>query len=311
MNKKLFIVIINLIILISCFFLLYPYIFFISEEGFSESDRENILNNKEEIKKNVIPLDIYETWHTKNLPPKMKECVDKIKYNNPEFTYNLYDENDCREFIKNNFENDVLEAFDGLIPLSYKSDLWRFCILYKKGGIYLDIKYEPVNDFKFIDLVDKEYFICERPYMDEKISLDNELTLLNQPDYYEKIYDKIDSNLWNNKNIGLYTALIICKPNNPVLLNCINKIVKNVKNKEYGYNSLYTTGPGLFGEQYFKGDMSKIKNLEIFYSINGKNIITKKKYILKHYSEYRDEQKKYGKSHNYHELWKERKIYKE
>ncbi len=29
--------------------------------------------------KTVIPLHIYQTWHTKNLPPKMSECVNNIK----------------------------------------------------------------------------------------------------------------------------------------------------------------------------------------------------------------------------------------
>ena len=29
--------------------------------------------------KTKIPLHIYQTWHTKNLPPKMRECVNKIR----------------------------------------------------------------------------------------------------------------------------------------------------------------------------------------------------------------------------------------
>ena len=35
----------------------------------------------------VIPLDIYQTWHTKSLPDKMKENVNNLKNKNPEFTY--------------------------------------------------------------------------------------------------------------------------------------------------------------------------------------------------------------------------------
>jgi hypothetical protein len=85
----------------------------------------------------------------------------------------------------------------------------------------------------------------------------------------------------------------------------------NVKNKYYGYNALYPTGPGLIGELYFKGDMTKINNIELFHSIQGNLIISKKKYILKFYDFY------YGKEHtNYHkgkyyiDLWKEKKIFK-
>ena len=49
---------------------------------------------------NIIPLNIYQTWHTKNLPPLMKKSVDLIKRNNPSFSYYLFDDNDCVEFIK-------------------------------------------------------------------------------------------------------------------------------------------------------------------------------------------------------------------
>ena len=32
---------------------------------------------------------------------------------------------------KNNFDYNVLYAYDSLVPISYKADLFRFCILYK------------------------------------------------------------------------------------------------------------------------------------------------------------------------------------
>ena len=56
------------------------------------------------------------------------------------------------DWVKNNFESDVLYAYDSLIPSSYKSDLFRYCILYKYGGIYLDIAFESQNNFKLIYL---------------------------------------------------------------------------------------------------------------------------------------------------------------
>ena len=93
----------------------------------------------------IIPLHLYTCWHTKDLPSLMKENYDYLVQSNPKITFHLYDENDCREFIKNNFEPDVLHAYDSLIPCSYKSDLWRFCVLYKNGGIYMDIKYRCVH----------------------------------------------------------------------------------------------------------------------------------------------------------------------
>ncbi len=103
---------------------------------------------------------------------------------------------------------------------------------------------------------------------------------------------------------------MICKPNNEVLFECIQEIIQNVNNREYCYNSLYPTGPGLLGEKYFNGDMSKIKEIELFNSFKGDCIITREKEILKMYREYRVEQKNMSKVEHYHKLWAKRKIYK-
>ena len=115
----------------------------------------------------VIPLNIYQTWHTTSLPPKMQQAVNTIKAHNPEFQHFLYDDNMCREFIKNNFPEDVLRAYDYLIPGAYKADLWRYCILYKKGGIYLDIRYVPFENFKFLNLTKKEHFVIDLETFEE------------------------------------------------------------------------------------------------------------------------------------------------
>jgi len=96
-----------------------------------------------------IPLNIFQTWHTKNLPPSMIDSVENIKMNNKNFNYKLFDDEDCRNFIKNNFDGSVLYAFDSLKPGAYKADLWRYCVLYILGGIYIDIKYQVINNFKF------------------------------------------------------------------------------------------------------------------------------------------------------------------
>ena len=49
-----------------------------------------------------VPANIFQTLHTKMLPPKMFTSIAKIKQLNPGFKYYLFDDNDCREFIKNN-----------------------------------------------------------------------------------------------------------------------------------------------------------------------------------------------------------------
>ena len=51
-----------------------------------------------------IPSNIFQTWQTKILPPSMFDAISKIKKQNPRFKHFLFDDNDCREFIKTNFK---------------------------------------------------------------------------------------------------------------------------------------------------------------------------------------------------------------
>lgn len=232
------------------------------------------IKSKREKKENVIPLHIYQTWHTRKLPPKMELCVEKLKADNPEFTHHFFDDDDCREFIKQHFDADVLYAFDKLKPGAYKADLWRYCVLYVNGGIYLDIKYECKDGFKLIELTDKEYFVREGPF--------------------------------DGKN-GIYNAFMVCKAKNNILLSCIDRIVENVKNRYYGNNQLEITGPQLIN-QFFT--QPQINNFELkFVKDNQDHIEYHNQTILTSYPEYRNEHTEYQLNKHYYELWKNKDIY--
>lgn len=224
---------------------------------------------------NVIPLNIFQTWHTKNLPPLMQQNMNYIKKLNPAFNYKLFDDEECRTFIKDNFPGDVLNAFDKLIPGAYKADLWRYCILYKLGGIYLDIKYRPVNCFKFINLTESEHWVLD-----------------------------VDGN-------GIYNALMVCKPGNQILLNAINQIVHNVKNNYYGGGCLDPTGPGLLSKYFTNLQKRGFDLKHTFFENHSNRFIHYKNYIiLKSYNGYIQEHNKNQKVEHYSVLWGRRAIYR-
>lgn len=225
----------------------------------------------------IIPLHLYTCWHTKELPPLMKQNYEILVQGNPKIQFHLYDEDDCCEFIKQHFEQEVVEAYNKLIPNAYKSDLWRYCILYVNGGIYMDIKYQCANGFKIIALTEKEYFVKDRP------------------DFY------------------VYNALITVLPKNQIMLKCISEIVKNVKNKYYGSDALLPTGPGLLCK-YFENEVIRTMNLyfqttEIENKINDSYIVFGDRIILRYYKGYREEQSKYQKKEHYSQLWNNNNIY--
>jgi mannosyltransferase OCH1-like enzyme len=247
------------------------YIIFLTKN--SKLTKPNVIPNVV----SVIPLNIFQTWDTKKLPPKMAECVESIKECNPEFKYYLYDDNECREFIKINFDAEVLYSYDALVPGAFKADLWRYCILYKLGGIYLDIKYKCVNGFKFITLTDKEYFVKDR---------------------YEVL-----------NRLAIYNALMICKAGNEICLKCINKVVENVRLRYYGSSALQITGPLMMIEFFTPNEKRELNDLYHYDKDGYYYIVYKDHKILTVYNEYRNEQLKFEKNKHYSVMWDEKTVY--
>jgi mannosyltransferase OCH1-like enzyme len=104
----------------------------------------------------IIPLNIVTYYHDlNNYPENMKNNYYQLVDSHPGFNCNIYDNVSAYDFIINHFDSDVGDAFLKLKPYSYKSDLFRFCYIYVTGGIYVDIKYQCVNNFKFNQLIDK------------------------------------------------------------------------------------------------------------------------------------------------------------
>lgn len=221
----------------------------------------------------VIPLNIFQTWHSKDLPPKMRECVDSIKKCNPQFSHFLYDDQECRDFIAANYDNEVLYSYDTLAPGAFKADLWRYCVLYKYGGIYLDIKYKCINRFSLIHLTDREYFVKDRE---------------------------------ENKD-GIYNAFMICKAGSHIMYKCIQQVVENVRNRYYGATPLYVTGPNMMTPLFTPNELRQLVTL--YHHDSGKFIIFNGTHILMVYPEYRAEQKRFQKTQYYDDLWKQREIY--
>jgi mannosyltransferase OCH1-like enzyme len=232
---------------------------------------------EETVEKQIIPLNLFQTWHTLDLPINMKNAVNTLKTQNPEFTHYLYDDNMSRDFIQKNFNHDVLYAYDKLKPGAYKADLWRYCVLYIYGGIYLDIKMVPENNFKLINLTCKEFYPKDIVY---------------------------------NNVYGIWQGLMTSLPNNDALYKSILQIVLNVKNNYYGNNTLCITGPQLIS-RYVSQDI--IKNSDITFGTLNNGVTSALYYngkvILKSYTEYRIEQNTSATKY-YAYLWNNNNVYK-
>ena len=228
-----------------------------------------------------IPLKIFQTWSTKLLPVHMKKNCKLLQKQNPQFEYFLFDDQDCLDFIKENFDESVANAFNRLVPGAYKADLWRYCVMYIHGGIYLDMKIRCVGDFRLIELTKEEHYVKDR-----------------------------DSNDFMSPHFGIYNAVMVQRPKNPLMMDCIKQIVKNVNENEYGFGYLYPTGPGLLGFLYEKNkNRYNLNEIDMFHDETREIIRYNNRVVLEHYPEYRKEQLLYQNELHYSALWKRESIY--
>ena len=161
----------------------------------------------------MIPKLIFQTFETKYFSNEFQTVIDSWKILNPEYKYSLYDAKDREDFIEEYFDNRVLEAYRKIIPGAFKADLWRYCILYIYGGVYIDID--------TICLGKLDDFINDSIEFMTPIDLD--------------------------KGYKLSNGFIASIPKSPILMSCIHRILYNVENNLIPKDRLDFSGPGLLG----------------------------------------------------------------
>jgi len=159
------------------------------------------------------------------LPRFLSQATSSVSKNFADHIHKIYNNAELRDFIKSNYNSEVLWAYDSLRPFSYKSDLGRFCILYKKGGWYFDIAIKCVLKYKVEKKLD---MICFR-----------------------------DEQRHSRTSWAVGGGIIWSQPSNEILLSAIEGIVQNCKDKWYGRTPLCPTGPALFGEAIAKNNRYK------------------------------------------------------
>ena len=89
-----------------------------------------------------IPKNIFQTHksfiYMQQRKPKIVNAMRTWKFKSNEFNYYFYNNKMCDDFIKQHFDEKIQRAYFKLPMGVMKADLWRYCILYKYGGIYAD-----------------------------------------------------------------------------------------------------------------------------------------------------------------------------
>lgn len=165
------------------------------------------------IPKVIHKIIIVDEGNIPTMPEGMKKALETWYRMNPEYKVKIYSGEDCVEYIKTHFDDEVLKAYNTLKPYSYKCDLMRHLILYNEGGWYSDIRQVCLEHLDTLSNLNREYYT----------SLDC------QPN-----------------QMCMYTAFIGSVKEHPISKKMIDLLLWNVKQRHYGIDCLYPTGPGAY-----------------------------------------------------------------
>lgn len=119
-----------------------------------EKQRHKKKNTTKTIK---IPLKIWQTHESNDLPESSYNKINHLIKNNPEFEYTFFTNKDRIDYMESNFNKEVVNAYKKINSGAGKSDIWRLAILLKKGGIYIDSDFKLDDNYKpFIDIIDED-----------------------------------------------------------------------------------------------------------------------------------------------------------
>lgn len=89
-----------------------------------------------------IPQIIHQTSRSQTLRPDVQASIELLRADNPGYDYRFYDDDAAESFISKAYGPEMLAAFGRIHPAygAAKADLFRYLLMYKEGGVYLDIK---------------------------------------------------------------------------------------------------------------------------------------------------------------------------
>lgn len=163
-----------------------------------------------------IPLVLHQTYRTSSLPEELLQNVEYLKKLNPGWQYKFYDDAAVASYILTNYGEKIYNYYLRINPNygAARADLFRYLLMYKEGGVYLDIKSTLSKPLDEIIRPDDRYLLCGWCNMKgqkyETAGMYKELEDIEGGEYQQ----------WH----------IIAAPGAPFLREVILKVLKNIDN---------------------------------------------------------------------------------
>ncbi|QNK62653.1 glycosyl transferase [Pedobacter sp. PAMC26386] len=178
-----------------------------------------------------IPKIIHQTFKTSKLPLLTRWHISSFRKKNPDYSYEFYDDERIEAFLSQQYDKEVLSLYKKLNIGAAKADFFRYAVLYKKGGVYVDID-SGINGS-----------------LNQFITPDDSAIITKE----------------GNPDLFAQWALIY-SPEHPFLKKTMEMVLENIRENKYPHDVHQMTGPTV----YTKAIIESLKNNpEIPYRILG------------------------------------------
>lgn len=189
----------------------------------------------------MIPKTFHQTYSKyADLPEELQENIHRIRQKNPGWSHQFYSNEDCKEFIFEEYGADVLSSYEMINPLyrAARADLFRYLLVYKTGGCYIDIKSTVTQDLTS-SLSESDQFILSK--------------------WRNKPGEKFEGwGIYEDEGIDEYQQWhIIAMPGHPYLAAVIEEVLKNIRS----YNP-FSCGVGALGVLRMTGPIVYTKAIQ-------------------------------------------------
>lgn len=110
-----------------------------------------------------IPRLIHQVCLSGAVPDVLRKNVDALRAQNPDWVHRLYDDDAAEAFIANQYGSEMLRDYLSIDP-SYgaaRADFFRYLVVYRLGGVYLDLKSTFLRPIDTVLTPDDSYLISQ------------------------------------------------------------------------------------------------------------------------------------------------------
>jgi mannosyltransferase OCH1-like enzyme len=199
----------------------------------SIDDRES---NQEAKPTELIPRQVFQTWKTEYIDEGHYLNLKSYQEENRDYKFFFFDDEDMDEYMVRAWgHHPISSVFKRTRVGAAKADIWRYCLLYDLGGIYLDIDASfkvPLSQIMGAANSEIISFESNQIAMDRARygkQIDQSLLPFEE---YEEMLDRLKERSFPHPEHVVLQWALFFKPRHPILAHVINAITQNASRIE-------------------------------------------------------------------------------